>query len=153
MATRPKTRRTTLGPCIAIAGLMTMTACAPQIATRGNLVEDERLAALEVGFTTEDEVATLLGTPTTISTFEPDVWYYIGQRTRQRAFFEPEIIERRVLMIDFDANGVIESLEELDLEDAQSVELASRETPTLGRRLSFLEQMLGNFGRQTSSSR
>ncbi|MGP1396132.1 MAG: outer membrane protein assembly factor BamE, partial [Inquilinaceae bacterium] len=69
------------------------------------------------------------------------------------AFFEPEIIERRVLMIDFDANGVIESLEELDLEDAQSVELASRETPTLGRRLSFLEQMLGNFGRQTSSSR
>ncbi|MGP1394379.1 MAG: outer membrane protein assembly factor BamE, partial [Inquilinaceae bacterium] len=81
---------------------MTMTACAPQIATRGNLVEDERLAALEVGFTTEDEVATLLGTPTTISTFEPDVWYYIGQRTRQRAFFEPEIIERRVLMIDFD---------------------------------------------------
>jgi outer membrane protein assembly factor BamE (lipoprotein component of BamABCDE complex) len=132
-----------------IAGLVAvgLGACAPAVNTRGNLVEDDRLGQLAVGQTTAREVATLLGTPTTVATFDERTWYYIGERTEQRAFFEPNVVERRVLEIRFDETGVMQSLEEYGPDDAQEVELVERETPSLGRRMSFLEQMIGNLGR------
>jgi outer membrane protein assembly factor BamE (lipoprotein component of BamABCDE complex) len=132
-----------------IAGLVAvgLGACAPSVNTRGNLVEDERLGRLTVGQTTAREVATLLGTPTTVATFDERTWYYIGERTEQRAFFDPDVVERRILEIRFDEAGVMQSLEEYGPDDAQEVELVERETPSLGRRMSFLEQMIGNLGR------
>ena len=129
-----------------------LTACAPSVNTRGNLVEDERLSQLVVGQTTARDVAALLGTPTTVATFDERTWYYIGQRTEQTAFFDPDLVERRILKIRFDETGRIESLEEYGPDDALEVELVERETPSLGRRMSFLEQMLGNLGRFNPAS-
>jgi len=131
------------------AGLtaLTLSACALTVATRGNLVDDTRLAQIQPGVTTRDDVAYLLGTPTTTSTFEKNIWYYIGQRTEKSAFFDPEIVERRVVEITFDDQGVVREIEEIGLEDGQEIELVDRQTPTLGKQITFLEQMLGNFGR------
>jgi outer membrane protein assembly factor BamE (lipoprotein component of BamABCDE complex) len=135
------------GICLAGLVALSLAACAPAVNTRGNLVEDQRLSRLAVGQTTAQEVANLLGTPTTVATFDERTWYYIGQRTEQRAFFDPNIVERRILKIRFDRAGVIESVEEYGPDDALEVELVERETPSLGRRMSFLEQMIGNLGR------
>jgi outer membrane protein assembly factor BamE (lipoprotein component of BamABCDE complex) len=121
--------------------------CSPVVATRGNMIEDSRLERIQVGQMTANDVATILGTPTTVSTFDPRTWYYIGQRTEQTAFFEPTVVERRVLKVRFDESGMLESMEELTLEDGQPVEMVDRETPTLGREMTFGEQMLGNLGR------
>ena len=126
---------------------LALTACAPSVNTRGNLVEDDRLSQLVVGQTTARDVAGLLGTPTTVATFDERTWYYIGQRTEQTAFFDPAVVERRILKISFNEAGVVESLDEYGPDDALDVELVERETPSLGRRMSFFEQMLGNLGR------
>lgn len=132
-------------PAIVVAGLL---GCSPIQATRGNLVQDEKLSQIEVGLSTSDDVAEILGTPSTVATFDNAVWYYIGQRTERTAFFRPEIIERRILVVEFDPNtGILQAMEELDLEDGQEVVLVERRTPTLGRRITFLEQMFGNIGR------
>lgn len=132
-------------PAIVAAGLL---GCSPIQATRGNLVQDEKLSQIEVGLSTSDDVAEILGTPSTVATFDNAVWYYIGQRTERTAFFRPEIIERRILVVEFDPDtGILQAMEELDLEDGQEVVLVERRTPTLGRRITFLEQMFGNIGR------
>lgn len=123
------------------------TACAPVVATRGNLIDDERFARVTVGRSNVNDVASAFGSPTTVSTFDRRTWYYIGQRTEKVAFFDPEIVERRVIRIEFSDSGIVRQVEDLDLEDAQIVELVERETPTLGRRMGVLEQLLGNFGR------
>ena len=121
--------------------------CTPVYATRGNLIDDERLGRIEVGRSTVNDVAGLFGSPTTLSTFDQWTWYYIGQRTEKVAFFDPDIIESRVVRVEFTETGIVRAIDELDLNDAQTVELVERETPTLGRRLTVLEQLLGNFGR------
>ncbi|MEQ8964624.1 MAG: outer membrane protein assembly factor BamE [Azospirillaceae bacterium] len=121
--------------------------CTQQVATRGNLVEDRRLEQVAAGQSTQDEVRSILGPPTSVATFDETVWYYIGQRTRQRAFLAPSVTERRVVRIAFDDTGRVAELEELDLEDARDVELVERETPTRGREIGILEQFLGNLGR------
>lgn len=121
------------------------------VATRGNMVTNQRLAEVTVGASTKNDVATLLGSPTTVSTFNPDVWYYIGQRTEQVAFFAPEVKERRVLQIAFDPSGVVRSIDEMGLADGRTVALVDRETPTMGRQMTFMEQILGNVGRYTNA--
>lgn len=123
------------------------TACSPVVATRGNLIDDERFTQVAVGRSNVNDVARVFGSPTTVSTFDRRTWYYIGQRTEKVAFFDPEIVERRVIRIEFSDTGIVRQVEDLDLDDAQLVELVDRETPTLGRRMGVLEQLLGNFGR------
>ncbi len=137
-----------LGAPAAIGALVAMlAACSPVVATRGNLLDNERLAQITVGRSTENDVAAIFGSPTTVSTFDELTWYYIGQRTEKVAFFDPEIVERRVVVVEFDGLGVVRRMEELGLDDAEDILLVERETPTLGRRLSLFEQLLGNFGR------
>lgn len=125
----------------------TLLACSPIVQTRGFLVDDERLAGIAPGRTTAGEVLATLGTPTSVAAFDDRTWYYIGQRTEKVAFFAPELVERRVLVLRFDESGLLQEMEELTEEDGQQVELVARETPTLGRRITFLEQVIGNLGR------
>ena len=138
-------RRTALAAGLTLA----IAACGPVTATRGNLVDNDRLQQIEVGQTTVNDVFALLGTPTSVSTFDERTWYYIGERTEQLAFLDPDITERRVLMIRFDEVGTVTELNELDAEDAIDVDPVSRATPTLGRQITILEQLLGNVGRFT----
>ncbi len=122
-------------------------ACSPTTATRGHLFEETRLSEIEPGRSTRNDVAAILGSPSTVSAFEPDVWYYIGQVTEQTAFFDPDVVERQVLVVTFNPQGVVEMLDQRDRDDGARVELVDRETPTLGRQMTFIEQMIGNFGR------
>jgi outer membrane protein assembly factor BamE (lipoprotein component of BamABCDE complex) len=134
------------------AAALALGACSPRVATRGNLVDDYRLAQIQAGTSTAGEVRSILGSPTTVATFDDSIWYYIGQRTETVAFFAPEVTERRILRIKFDpATGVVDTVQQFDLSNAQDLELVSRQTPTLGRELGLLEQFLGNLGKFTGS--
>lgn len=121
--------------------------CSPIVATRGHMVDEERLAAVEAGITSKDEVWAILGSPTATGTFSDDTWYYIGQITERTAFFKPEAVERKVLIVKFDEFDVVSETELLDLSAGQEVAMSEMETPTAGREMGFLEQFLGNIGR------
>ncbi len=122
-------------------------ACSPIVATHGNLVETERLADIHEGTSNKNDVANALGTPTSTGTLDTDTWYYIGQRTEKVAFFAPEITERKVVVFHFDDSGTLRKIDQLDLAAGEDIDFVSRTTPTAGKDLGFLEQMLGNVGR------
>ncbi|WP_207478956.1 outer membrane protein assembly factor BamE [Arenibaculum pallidiluteum] len=126
---------------------LALAACSPTVNTRGNLAEADRLQQIQPGVSTRDQVAALLGSPSSTSTFDRNTWYYIGQRTEQTAFFNPEIIERKVIQIRFDDTGRVQEMKQLDASDGHEVALVERRTPTAGRELGILEQILGNVGR------
>ena len=127
--------------------ISTAAACSPIVAVHGNLVEPDRLAQVQQGVSRKNDVADVLGTPSATGTFDPNVWYYIGQRTEKTAFFAPEITERKVVVLHFDDGGVVRQVDQLDLAAGQDIDIVARATPTAGKDLSFLEQMLGNVGR------
>ena len=128
------------------------TACTPVVAVRGNIIEDEALARLHAGLATQDDVTTVLGTPSAVSAFDERTWYYIGERTEQFAFLDPDVVERRIIAVSFTADGVIEQIQEIDQEEAREVDFVSRTTPTGGKELGILEQLLGNVGAPLPSS-
>lgn len=130
-----------------------LVACGPIVETRGNLVDDQRLNQITVGQTTRDDAAYILGSPSVTAPFQDDeAWFYVGQVAETRAFFQPQIVERQVVALTFDDQGFVSAIERLDLEDGQQVDLVGRETPTRGREMSIMEQLLGNLGQRLGQS-
>jgi outer membrane protein assembly factor BamE (lipoprotein component of BamABCDE complex) len=135
-----------------LAGLFTLAglpACAPAVDQRGNLPEPDKLAAIHPGATTRDEVTKILGTPSSTSIFNEKTWYYISRRTKQVAFFDADVTDQQVYIVNFDERGVVKAVDHRNLNDARDIEPAPGATPAPGRELTFLEQIIGNVGRFT----
>jgi len=136
-------------PLLLAAGLaaLAVSGCTPLVATRGNLVDDQRLSKVQVGTSTRDDVRGVLGTPTATGTVDPNTWYYIGRVTEQNAFFTPEVVKQRILRARFDPEGKLSAMDEISGDEAQDIEPNERITPTVGRDVTFIEQILGNLSR------
>ena len=130
----------------ALAALL-LAGCEPIVHQQGHMSDPEALAEIEPGVQTREDVARLLGTPSSVGTFDDANWYYISRRTETTAFYEPDLIDQRVTVIAFDDNGVVAEVTSLSLADARAVEPVEEESPTRGRELGFFEQLFGNIGR------
>ena len=130
-----------------LGALATLSACAPMIDTRGNMPPVEEVAGIQPGVTTRTQVSQLLGSPSSVGTFNDRTWYYIGRKTETLAFLRPEVTDQQVLVVRFDDAGVVQDLEKRGIETARSVAMNDRETPTAGHSLGFFEQLFGNIGR------
>ncbi|HTH16245.1 MAG TPA: outer membrane protein assembly factor BamE [Magnetospirillum sp.] len=141
-----KILRSTL-PAFALAATLLAGACTPSVDLRGNLPTPENLAQIKAGKTTRDEVQTLLGSPSATATYGEESWQYISARTETTAFFKPELKDRKVVSISFDKSGVVKDVVLRGMDDGITVQTVDRETPTAGKELSILEQLVGNIGK------
>ena len=132
--------------CAGIASGL-FTGCAETIHTRGNLPDPKVVATIEPGEHTRGQITQLLGTPSTVATFEREIWFYIGGRVKSQSFFAPKVLERKVLTIEFDKRGVVKEINNFDATKIEKIELVQRKTPTKGKELTLLQQLLGNIGR------
>ena len=141
-------RQLVLLASISVAAAIATPGCSPITDTRGNLPLEEFVETIERGKQNRDQIVAILGSPSTKATFgKQDTWYYIGKKTETLAFFEPKLIERKILVIKFDERGVVETVTSYDASDGKRVELVGRVTPTKGKELGGLEQIIGNVGR------
>ncbi len=122
-------------------------ACQPRVDIHGFMPNPDLVAQVQPGELTRAGVAEVLGSPSTIATFDADTWYYITQKTRSFAFLKPEIIDQEVLVIKFDDDQVVSAVEHYTIEDGLIIDPVSRKTPTVGKELTFLQQLFGNVGR------
>lgn len=138
-------------PAFLLVGLLALStsACEKAIQVRGNLPEPDTVTRIQPGTHSREDVARLLGSPSTISTFQDSKWYYIGQKTTAVAFFEPEVLDRNVLVVAFDDTGTVVETQQISLADGRDIDPVDRETPTEGRELTFFQQIFGNIGRFT----
>jgi len=119
----------------------------PSPQTRGNKVEQEQLNQLVVGTSTKADVTALVGSPTQRATFDENTWLYITELTRPRLGQTLGVIDQRVVVLSFDERGVLTGAKTVNSDDAVSVSVASRTTPSPGTEASFLQQLLGNIGK------
>ena len=112
----------------------------------GYVIDQESLALIPVG-SSREQVLLTMGTPSTTATFDSEVFYYISQkRERPVAFMKPRLVEQNVLAIYFDKDGVVARKANYTLQDGKVFDSISRTTPTGGRDLTFLQQLLSGAG-------
>jgi outer membrane protein assembly factor BamE (lipoprotein component of BamABCDE complex) len=129
-----------------------VTGCAHDIDLHGHLPDPDKVAEIKPGTTTKNDIIKLLGSPSSVSTFDDKTWYYISRRTEQIAFFQPKVLDQQVFIIDFSDSGVVQDVGHKDLADSRNIPMAPGATPAPGRELSFLEQLIGNVGKFGGSS-
>jgi outer membrane protein assembly factor BamE (lipoprotein component of BamABCDE complex) len=127
-----------------------VSACNPVLRSHGYRYTTQEEPNITPAEDTQDSVLARLGNPSTRGTFEDDTWYYISSTRESLAYLRPATRDRRIIAVSFDDAGVVSEVNEYSLEDGRVVAYADRETPTRGRELSFLEQLLGNVGRLPS---
>ena len=143
--------------CLAAAfagglSLALLGACSPTVNPRGNQPSASQLAEIKPGTTDKATVTRLLGSPSTVANFDTTTWYYISQKTEELAFFKPEVRDPEIIAVNFDKDGVVTDVQKLNKKVPRNIEPVARTTPAPGKELSFIEQLLGNFGRFNTQS-
>jgi outer membrane protein assembly factor BamE (lipoprotein component of BamABCDE complex) len=132
----------------ALAALaLALGACSIPIDQRGNLPEKSALAQIQPGVSDKATVTRLIGSPSSIATFDDTTWYYISQKSKSIAFFKPDLLDQEVVAIDFGKDGLVRDVRHRGMQDAQLITPNPNATPAPGREFSFIEQLIGNFGK------
>jgi outer membrane protein assembly factor BamE (lipoprotein component of BamABCDE complex) len=118
-----------------------------QSTTRGDPVDIDSLRQLTPGVTTQADASALLGSPTAHETFDDNSWIYISQITRPRVGRLPGVLQQRVVVLNFDGNGVLRSVKVYGKNDSRTTSMAPGTTATPGAETSVLQQLFGNVGR------
>lgn len=130
---------------MACAGLM--AACSAQFRNHGYIPPEDELQELAVGIDTRASVEDLVGTPTSGGVLQEGNFYYVAHTVRTFGPRKPEVVDRQVLAMSFDGEGVLENIERFGLEEGQVVVLERRVTDSGVTDTPFVRQLLGSFGR------
>lgn len=126
-----------------------LSGCAAEVKSHGYAPDDQQLEEITAGADTRGSVRRKIGRPSTSGVFTENSWFYVSTTVEHYLYHEPKVSNRRVVAIEFDDNDLVSSVNVYGLEDGRIIDLQTRTTPTHGRQLTVLQQVLGNFGKVT----
>ncbi|MCC8417795.1 MAG: outer membrane protein assembly factor BamE [Rickettsia endosymbiont of Bryobia graminum] len=129
-----------------ISILLTLSNC-QTIESRGQAIDDTMIPKLENKHLSKSEVEDLVGTPTIIPDYTSNTWYYVHRSLSRRAWFEPKVIEQKIVRITFDRNNITQEVIVLNNIHKNDLRIISECTKTYGTELNGLQKFVRNIGR------
>lgn len=136
-----------------IAICAALASCSPIVNLRGHSEEQADFSQIIPGQSNRDDVAAILGSPSSKSNFGDETWYYITEKRETYGMLAPEIADQSVIAVQFDGNGLVEEISKTGKDKSKMVEYVEKTTPTEGRKMGVMEQLLGNFGKFSTPGR
>lgn len=135
-----------------IGAALSVGACSPIENTHGYLPVQAEIDQIASSSYTKDQVLQLMGEPTSHGVQGENTWYYVSYVVREVGFLKPRITERQILAISFNRSGRVQEVNRYGLENGVIINLNTRETVTGGRKLTFLQQLIGGIGNFSAES-
>jgi outer membrane protein assembly factor BamE (lipoprotein component of BamABCDE complex) len=129
-----------------VAAALALTGCAANRAHKGAVIDPQVAAAIQPGIDNKASVEKVLGRPSFTGEFTPNDWYYVSRDTNQVGFRNPRVTRQLVMLVRFDPAGNVSSIQRTGKELVLNVNPSNRQTPTLGRKQSFFEEIFGGIG-------
>ena len=126
--------------------LFTCNCCIKTYHTSGYVFEEDELAALHKAKNKLDLEHTL-GTPTSISAFGQETWFYITTKKEKLAFFNDKIIEQNIIEISFNSDESINKVSIYTEKNANQLKLVEEYTVSKGTESNTLQKFFYNAGR------
>lgn len=120
-------------------------ACSPTTQIHGYVPPPSDVARLTPGVDTMATVEETLGLPTSTGLLRDTAWFYVQSVFENYTYNPARVVDRTVLVVNFDPNGVVTEIDRYGIEDGRIVNLTARTTDTGGRQLGVLEQLFGNL--------
>ena len=132
------------------APLLAAAGCTRMYRNHGYMPPDEELGMVVVGQTHQSELDGLIGRPGAEGVLTGSSWYYVGSRWETFGIQPPREVDRQVVAISFDPNGVVSNVERFGLERGRIVVLSQRVSDSGVSGLSILRKLFRNVGRPSA---
>ena len=109
---------------------------------------EKKQKQLMINKTTSNDVRKILGTPSTRSKFDNDVWIYIERKqtqSRLRNLGQMKIFKNNVLVIEIDNYGILKKKEFYNMEDMKKIKIAEETTEANFSRNSFIYEFMSSM--------
>ena len=114
---------------------------------RGQYVENNAIEKLETRTLNKEEVVELIGTPTLIPDYSPDTWYYVQRSLARRAWFEPKVIEQRIVEVKFNNADIVEEVVIRNNSQIDGMKGTTEFTQVYGTEANGVQKFVRNIGR------
>ncbi|NSX55175.1 outer membrane protein assembly factor BamE domain-containing protein [Parasulfitobacter algicola] len=131
---------------ISLALVASLSACVATYRNHGYAPSDDELDDIIVGLDTRDSVIESVGMPSAEGVLNDSGVFYLQSRWRHYAYQAPRAVDRQLVVVRFDQDDVVSNVERFTLQDGQVVPLSRRVTDSNIEGITFLRQLLGNFG-------
>jgi outer membrane protein assembly factor BamE (lipoprotein component of BamABCDE complex) len=128
-----------------VLGGLILAACAPTRQVHGYIPPPADIARITPGSDDAASVEETLGRPSSSGLLSDSAWYYVQSVIENYTYNPPRVVDRTVLAVNFDQNGIVTDITRYGLRDGRIVDLTNRTTETGGRTLGVLEQLFGNI--------
>lgn len=114
---------------------------------RGQFVSDTAIEEINSKKLTEDEIVELIGTPNYVPEYSNNTWYYIQRSLTKRAWFDPKLVEQRIVKITFNERAIATEAKLLSAVHDEKFNVESKYTKTHGTEQSNIQKFVKNIGR------
>ena len=122
--------------------------CESQVTSHGNLIEASQLNKLEIGTTRREDVMILFGPASFEGAFNNNRLYYNNQKMEAPIAGRTQTIERELVVLIFNVNNILESIEIRDKSTDQEIVKLDAKTSTPGDTLTVVDQLFTNLRRR-----
>ena len=121
-----------------------MTSCTEKISYSGKMFNlNENIYNLN----TKKETISYLGYPNYIDPIEKKYFYY-SEKKISKNFFNNKIIDRKLIVVHFNSNDTIKSIDEYDLGSQNQIKLVEDQTTSEIFKQGLLEKVFGGIGKE-----
>ena len=109
---------------------------------------EKKQKELIIDKTTSNDVRRILGTPSTRSKFDNDVWIYIERKqtqSRLRNLGQMKIFKNNVLVLEIDNYGILKKKEFYNMDDMKKIKIAEETTEANFSRNSFIYEFMSSM--------
>jgi outer membrane protein assembly factor BamE (lipoprotein component of BamABCDE complex) len=109
---------------------------------------DKKQEKLTVDRSNKNDILKLLGSPSTKSTFDNDLWIYIERRTENTSFTKfgsERILVNNVLLLEINNMGLLEKKEFLDVTDMLELKFTEQTTENKYKKSTFVYDFLSSM--------
>ena len=109
---------------------------------------DKKQKQLIIDQSNSNDVRKILGTPSTRSKFDNDIWIYIERKQTQsklKNLGRMKIYKNNVLVLDIDKYGILKNKEFYDLQDMNNLNIVKSQTQAGYNRSSFIYKFMSSM--------
>ena len=109
---------------------------------------DKKQKKLIIDKSTSNDIRKILGTPSTRSKFDNDIWIYIERKqtqSRLRNLGKMKIFKNDVLVLEIDSYGILKKKEFYNMEDMKKIKVVEDTTEATFARNSFIYDFMSSM--------
>ncbi len=130
-----------------IISFFNLSSCLSSVENTGFMFDLTDYEYLQEEVATKSEVLQIMGSASFVSHIDQEKWLYYSQNVKKFLFFKPKITDRKIVILTFDDNEILQKIENYSLKDEKNIKFSSNYTKVEGFEKGIFKSLFSNIGR------